>query len=293
PAGTWEIGSGGVATLGCRRGSDRSIFADMAGNTGGAGSAAARSAHRCLGFLDLIGIAFMCHMADALASWCRSPLSLLLRRCGHLRDARGGQKPHDTSDRHVLTKDPGTGVCDGEAPVQLLDLAKATFGESTPIFGDAAHWHGFLHRLDVPCSGLVLLATTYEAFYDLQLQLHTGELERDYALLCHGWLHGFRVLEASLHRFAAGGRGRQSRSLAKALALSRRSFQAFTFAAVRIMTGRQHQIRRHFAHVGHPVVHDSLYGSVWTLSEDSTLCTRNWLHRYRLAFRVGGSLWAQ
>ena len=25
--------------------------------------------------------------------------------------------------------------------------------------------HGFLHRIDVPCSGLILLAKTYEAFY--------------------------------------------------------------------------------------------------------------------------------
>lgn len=31
--------------------------------------------------------------------------------------------------------------------------------------------HGFLHRIDVPCSGLVLLAKTYEAFYATQLQL--------------------------------------------------------------------------------------------------------------------------
>lgn len=30
--------------------------------------------------------------------------------------------------------------------------------------------HGFLHRIDVPCSGLVLLAKTYEAFYATQLQ---------------------------------------------------------------------------------------------------------------------------
>ena len=37
-----------------------------------------------------------------------------------------------------------------------------------PVADDVQHHHGFLHRLDVPSSGLILVAKTYSAYYDLQ-----------------------------------------------------------------------------------------------------------------------------
>ena len=38
---------------------------------------------------------------------------------------------------------------------------------------------GFLHRLDVPCSGLIMVAKGYEAYYDLLLQLNSGAMRGD------------------------------------------------------------------------------------------------------------------
>ena len=43
---------------------------------------------------------------------------------------------------------------------------------------------GLIHRLDAPCSGLLLVAQTYESAYFLKLQLHTCSLVRDYAVHC-------------------------------------------------------------------------------------------------------------
>ncbi|CAE7935349.1 unnamed protein product, partial [Symbiodinium sp. KB8] len=40
-----------------------------------------------------------------------------------------------------------------------------------PVLGDLAATRGFLHRLDVPSSGLILVAKTHRAYFDLQLQL--------------------------------------------------------------------------------------------------------------------------
>lgn len=72
---------------------------------------------------------------------------------------------------------------------------------------------GFLHRLDVPNSGLLLLATSYAAYYDLQLQLAAGQLIRDYLVLVHG-VASHRSLLARLQRQAersiAGGQGKSS-----------------------------------------------------------------------------------
>ena len=51
---------------------------------------------------------------------------------------------------------------------------------------DPYHDLGFLHRIDVPSSGLVLVAKTYKAYYDLKLKLNVGRLSRDYVVLSHG-----------------------------------------------------------------------------------------------------------
>ena len=64
---------------------------------------------------------------------------------------------------------------------------------------DPDHNFGILHRLDVPSSGLVLVAKTYKAYYDLQLQLNVGNVTRDYVVLCHGWMSSeLREISASL-----------------------------------------------------------------------------------------------
>ena len=49
------------------------------------------------------------------------------------------------------------------------------------ILRDPSFQFGFLHRLDVPSSGLVCVATTYAKYYALELQLRTGLLNRDLA----------------------------------------------------------------------------------------------------------------
>eukprot|EP00438_Fugacium_kawagutii_P020940 Skav211831 [mRNA] locus=scaffold305:638288:639061:- [translate_table: standard] len=78
-----------------------------------------------------------------------------------------GQVVLGLSDRAVLYKPPG--------------WEEAFPGKA--ILQDTVHNCGFLHRLDVPNSGLLLVATSYGAYYDLQLQLAAGQLGRDYLVL--------------------------------------------------------------------------------------------------------------
>merc|ERR1712118_330695 len=65
--------------------------------------------------------------------------------------------------------------------------------------------------------------------------------------------------------------------------------QWVSLVAIRICTGRRHQIRAHAAHIGHPVVSDAKY-ALANAKADSIWCARNFLHRYRLAFEVAGEL---
>eukprot|EP00439_Symbiodinium_sp_Y106_P082230 s129_g21.t1 len=197
-------------------------------------------------------------------------------------------------DNVVVYKPANWEVYGWHTKLQLADFVRSTLGVK-PIFEDAEHNYGFLHRLDVPSSGLILLAKTYEAWYDLQVQLYAGEIGREYRVLCHGWVPSSRreirarVREGVLETTKSGGRGKESITKLKVLkrlgpgGLGRHV--AITQLSVEILTGRKHQIRSHFAYIGHPTIRDGLYSSASTFKADLVFCARNWLHRHRLSFK--------
>ncbi|MDP2949844.1 MAG: pseudouridine synthase, partial [Chloroflexota bacterium] len=57
----------------------------------------------------------------------------------------------------------------------------------------------------------------------------------------------------------------------------------YSLVEVQPLTGRTHQIRVHFASIGHPVVGDGIYG------KRSALVERQFLHAWRLGFRLPAS----
>ncbi|CAE8611456.1 unnamed protein product [Polarella glacialis] len=83
----------------------------------------------------------------------------------------------------------------------------------------------------------------------------------------------------------AGDQGKPSLTRLKVTAHARHRSTALSLVAVRIATGRRHQIRSHFSHVGHPTLCDGKYTADATFQSDQNLCARNFLHRYRLAFK--------
>ncbi|CAE8621125.1 unnamed protein product, partial [Polarella glacialis] len=212
----------------------------------------------------------------------------------------------ELADRLVLHKPPHWQVEPSQGQVELsqgsprmlLDYLRSLAPRcDAPIFWDRDHRHGFLHRLDVPSSGLLLVAKTYEAYFDLQLQLSLNELERDYVVLCHGWIAAtsLQVDAPVLWNEHVPGpskvsdQGRPSISQLKVLAHTHRQQAAYSLVAVRIQTGRRHQIRVHTAHIGHPTVSDGKYTALDQFLGDCSWCPRNFLHRCRLGFRVGGA----
>eukprot|EP00435_Cladocopium_sp_Y103_P056712 s375_g19.t1 len=214
-----------------------------------------------------------------------------------LRDSLPWRRPSFVLSEHpdcfVLEKESNWECFGGHAERQLLHLLQRLC--QWPILDDASCQFGFLHRLDIPSSGLVLLATSHERYYDLQLQLRSGQITRDYAVLSHGWVPtSRRELHASIHwgsesatRSFAGGRGKHSVTLCKVLAYF---MSGFSFLLLRILTGRRHQIRCHLSHVGHPVAGDGQYTTEqtrWTSPMSPTSCgggVRHFLHRYHLTF---------
>merc|ERR1712224_277856 len=59
--------------------------------------------------------------------------------------------------------------------------------------------------------------------------------------------------------------------------------EKYSLVALKLHTGRTHQIRVHMLSIGHPLVSDVKYAKD-NFSADCTWCPRNFLHTYHLHF---------
>ena len=181
-----------------------------------------------------------------------------------------------------------------------------------PIAHDSENSFGLAHRLDCQTSGGVLLAKTYLGFYHLRMQFAAHKVDKEYVSLCHGWVdpelrrmnqririrkadaadpNGKKRLNesgesvpasASICSVAADGKPAltELRSLAR---LQAPDGAKYTLVALKLHTGRTHQIRVHMSHAKHPLVSDRVYNGD-KYSTDRRWCERNFLHTYRLGY---------
>jgi 23S rRNA pseudouridine1911/1915/1917 synthase len=150
--------------------------------------------------------------------------------------------------------------------------------------GDDPERPGIVHRLDKETSGLLVVARDDQTHAALQRLVQRREVERAYLALAGGRL-GSRTgtIDAPIgrasrqrHRMAvSGAASRQARTHFEALEL----LTAETYLEARLETGRTHQIRAHFAAIGHPLVGDVTYGGAERYG-----LSRQFLHAHRLAF---------
>lgn len=143
---------------------------------------------------------------------------------------------------------------------------------------------GIVHRLDKGTSGLLVVARNDAAHAALQEQVQRREVERVYLALSRGRLASRTgTIDAPIgrasrqrHRMAVSGAAqREARTHFEVIEL----LAAETYLEARLETGRTHQIRAHFAAIGHPLVGDATYGG-----ERKYGLERQFLHAHRLAF---------
>jgi 23S rRNA pseudouridine1911/1915/1917 synthase len=129
---------------------------------------------------------------------------------------------------------------------------------------------GIVHRIDKDTSGLLVVAKTLPAQTSLTAQLADKTVYREYEAVVCGVMTGGGTVDAPIDRHPTDRtrmavvnrrdeddeRGRDAVSHYRVLA----RFRGHTHVRVQLETGRTHQIRVHMAHVGHPLIGDSVYG---------------------------------
>jgi 23S rRNA pseudouridine1911/1915/1917 synthase len=160
-----------------------------------------------------------------------------------------------------LVVHPGAGNREGTLVQALL----AHCGDRLSGIGGVAR-PGIVHRLDKETSGLLVVAKNDAAHQGLAAQFADRRISRTYQALVWG-------VPQPLEGQIEGAIGRHPRARQKMAVVTGGGKPALTYyktdkvfaplaslVECRLATGRTHQIRVHFAHIGHPLVGDPVYG---------------------------------
>lgn len=154
---------------------------------------------------------------------------------------------HRDEELVVVVKPPGLlvhRVPGSEERVALLQTVRDQLGQYLyPV-----------HRLDRPASGVVAFGLTRPAAARLQAALESDDSRKEYLALvegpCPDRFESRRPLQAQ------SGKLQEAWTEFEALA----AVPGAALLRARLRTGRHHQVRRHLAHLGWPILGDTVYG---------------------------------
>lgn len=192
-------------------------------------------------------------------------------------------------DADILVIDKPAGMVVHPAPGHPRGtLVNALLAHAPEISIGGTNRPGLVHRLDKDTSGLMVVAKSDRARNSLAAQWEERTVQKGYVALAVGLIEPTEgTIDVPIgrdpnqrQRMAVVPRGRP----AVTHFVVRRRFGDQTLLDVEIESGRTHQIRVHFAFIGHPVAGDNVYGR---RTESGTLeVPRQFLHAARLGFAL-------
>lgn len=214
-------------------------------------------------------------------------------------------------DDEVIVLDKPVGMVVHPAPGArrgtLVHALIGYLGDGFRSIGNAQR-PGIVHRIDKETSGLILVAKTAHAHFELSKQFADHTITRFYYALTKGvpntnyarlrGLRGTCVEKDGALRIATQiGRHPKDRKRMAVVASGgrhaisrfyvRETYKDFALLKCALETGRTHQIRVHLNHIGHGIVGDKTYGTGRTVSEVYPMAqnfARQALHAATLGF---------
>lgn len=173
-----------------------------------------------------------------------------------------------------------------------------------PLFNAKDPRPGLVHRIDKDTSGILVIAKSEEAKKKLALQFFNKTSDRKYVAMVWGNMKedtgtitgnvGRNLKNRKvMHVFPKGDYGKHAVTHYRVL----ERFDYVTLVECILETGRTHQIRAHFKHIGHPLFSDSEYGGDQILKGTTytkykqfiqncfKICPRQALHAKTLGFK--------
>ncbi len=175
---------------------------------------------------------------------------------------------YEDADLLILNKEagmvvhPGHGHWDG-----TLVNALVYYFQNLPTHKNGEARPGLVHRIDKDTSGLLVIAKTDFAMAHLARQFYDHSIERTYHALVwgepktdSGTIVG-HIGRSPRDRkimavFTDGSQGKSAITHYKIL----QKYRYLSLMQCNLETGRTHQIRAHFQHIGHPLFSDTTYG---------------------------------
>ena len=171
-------------------------------------------------------------------------------------------------DAHLLVVNKPKGMVVHPAPGNpdgtLVNALLYHCGDSLSGIGGELR-PGIVHRIDRDTSGLIIAAKNDYAHQKLSAQLQDHTLARTYECVVVGNLkEDSGTVDAPIGRhpvdrkkMAVVANGRSAVTHWEVIA----RYPGCTHVRCRLETGRTHQIRVHMAHIGHPILGDTVYGA--------------------------------
>ncbi len=188
---------------------------------------------------------------------------------------------YEDTSLFVLNKPAGIAVHEGDT----VRKSDSLIGVMEKKYREADTKPNLVHRIDKDTSGLLLVAKNREIAKELQDRFERGEVHKEYLCLIVG-----RPLahQGKIDLPLPGRDGNLVPALTRYRILKR--FSETTLVRVVIETGRLHQIRLHFAKLGHPVVMDRQHGDFGFNKRFRKQfgLKRQFLHAERLALKYAG-----
>jgi len=185
-----------------------------------------------------------------------------------------------------LASQPGSGTRPGESLVEYLwEWGRNEGLDFKPTIA---------HRLDQETSGMIIAALHGDTLRDFTRLIREHEVDKFYFALVKGNLKKDRgtINESLLRTDSAKGSkmlvGQDDENAQKAITHYRvkQHYEGYDLVKIKLETGRMHQIRAHFASIGHPLLGDTRYGDFALNREVKKQfgLNRLFLHSCRLEF---------